>query len=552
MPLLSDSYTPKVITRAALSFAASILFLAASCVARAQASEMPMTATVPAMVAHHQAEYIAAAPGETPIRLVVSLPLRHEAELDELLRDQIYNPASPMYRHYLSVAQFAAAFSPAESDILTTARFFAARGLTVGELTPNHLLLNVTGPAATIERVFNVRLNLYRHPTESRFFISPDREPRLDLAVPLQQVIGLDNAVLPRPRFVREPDALAPRAGSGPGGQYIGSDMRTAYYPSGTLTGAGQSVGLMELEGYNIADVQAFFANGYGPANNVSVVGISTDGAPLKCSGNCDDSEQALDIEYAISIAPGLSSVRVYVGRTAEDVLNRQASDNISKILSTSWGWKKELATDDAIFKEFASQGQTNLTASGDYSSLQASGPWPEEDANIVAVGGTDVNTATPGGLWYSETGWAGSAGGPSTDKSILIPSYQSPFINARNGGSKTLRNVPDIAANANTDMEICADGTCSGSWGGTSFASPMWAGIVALADQQASADGKGPVGFINPAIYALAVGKRYTSLFHDEVEGQSGHFKCTTSYDLVTGLGSPKSAAFVDALAAY
>jgi subtilase family serine protease len=140
----------------------------------------------------------------------------------------------------------------------------------------------------------------------------------------------------------------------------------------------------------------------------------------------------------------------------------------------------------------------------------------------------------------------------PSTDKSILIPSYQAPFINSRNGGSKTLRNVPDIAANANTDMEICSDGTCSGSWGGTSFASPMWAGIVALADQQASADGKGPVGFINPAIYALAVGKRYTSLFHDEVAGQSGRFKCTFSYDLVTGLGSPKSAAFVDALAAY
>jgi subtilase family serine protease len=190
-----------------------------------------------------------------------------------------------------------------------------------------------------------------------------------------------------------------------------------AYYPKGALTGAGQSVGLMELEGYNISDVQLFFANNYGPANNVSVVGISTDGAPVTCTGGCDDSEQALDIEYAISIAPGLSSVQVYVGRNAEDVLNRQASDNISKILSTSWGWSEHFKTDDAIFKEFASQGQTNLTASGDYSSLKASGPWPEEDANIVAVGGTDVNSATPGGLWYSETGWASSAGGPRPTK---------------------------------------------------------------------------------------------------------------------------------------
>jgi len=548
----SEFYASKTLARAALSFAAWLAFLGVSCAARAQATEMPMTATVPAMVALHQAAYVAAAPGRTPMHLVVSLPLRHEAELDELLRDQIYNPASPMYRHYLSVAQFAAAFSPDERDILTTARFFAGQGLSVNGLTPNHLLLDVAGPAATVERVFHVRLGLYRHPTENRVFIAPDREPTLDLAAPVQQVIGLDNAVLPQPRLVREPEAFAPRDGSGPGGQYIGTDMRMVYYPKGPLTGSGQSVGLMELGGYNLSDVTTFFNNHYGPANSVPVVGISTDGAPVACTDGCDDSEQALDIEYAISIAPGLSSVRVYVGNIAEDILNRQASDNISKILSTSWGWSEHFKTDDAIFKEFAAQGQTNLTASGDYSSLQASGPWPEEDANIVAVGGTDVNSATPGGLWHSETGWSGSAGGPSIDKSILIPSYQAPFINSRNGGSSTLRNVPDLAANANTDMEICADGTCTGGNGGTSFASPMWAGIVALADQQASADGKGPVGFINPAIYALAGGKRYASLFHDEVAGKSGHFKCTLSYDLVTGLGSPKGSVFVDALANY
>jgi len=546
-----DSSTTNRITRAATSFAASILFLAASCAARAQASEMPLTATVPPIVALHQAAPIAAEPGETPMHLVVSLPLRRKGQLDELLRDQIYNPASPMYHHYLSVAQFAAAFSPTERDVLTTARFFAAQGLTVSGLTPNHLLLDVAGPAATVERVFHVRLNLYRHPTENRIFIAPDREPTLDVSVPVQQVIGLDDAVLPQPRLVRAPEGFAPRIGSGPGGQYIGSDMRTAYYPTGALTGSGQSIGLMELRGYEIADVERFFANHYGPVNNVSVVGIATDDAPVTCP-KCDDAEQALDIEYAISIAPGLSSVRVYVGHFAEDVLNAQASDNISKIVSSSWGWKENFATDDAIFKEFAAQGQTNLTASGDHSSLAASGPWPEEDANIIAVGGTDVNTKTPGGPWSSETGWAYSAGGPSLDTTILIPSYQAPFINASNGGSTTLRNVPDIAANANFDMEICANGTCNGGYGGTSFASPMWAGIIALANQQAASHGKPPVGFINPALYALAGEKRYTSLFHDQVIGKSGDFECTPSYDLVTGLGSPKGAAFIDALVAY
>jgi xanthomonalisin len=544
--------TPKRAVRAFFHAAAPGALIFGLCAARAESSQMPLTPTVPAVVALHQAAFVADAPARTPMHLVVSLPLRQPAALAALLRSQIYNRASPMYHHYLSVSQFSAAFSPSERDILTAARFFAARGLTVGGLTPNHLLLDVAGPASAVERVFHVRLGLYRHPSEPRLFIAPDREPTLDLALPVAQVIGLDNFVLPTPRVVRGLDVSMPRVGSGPNGQYIGTDMRTAYYPSGTLTGAGQSIGLMELAGYNIADVKTFFSKHYGPSNSVAVVGVATDGEPLNCSGGCDDTEQALDIEYAISLAPGLSSVRVYVGAVPEDVLNREASDNISKVLSTSWGWNENFATDDALFQEFAAQGQTNLTASGDYSSLKKSGPWPEEDANIVGVGGTDVATKTAGGPWSGETGWAHSAGGPSLDPHILIESYQAPFINSENGGSTTLRNVPDIAANAQTDMEVCADATCVGGYGGTSFASPMWAGIVALANQQAALDGKPPVGFINPAIYALAGGSNYTTLFHDEVKGKSGVYMCTKSYDLVTGLGSPQGQTFINALVAY
>jgi subtilase family serine protease len=552
MPIPRAWLAPLSARRAFFHAAASSALFFGLCATRAESAQMPLTATVPAVVALHQAPYVADAPGGTAMHLVVSLPLRQPAALKALLHSEIYNPASPMYHHYLSVAQFSAAFSPDERDILTAARFFAARGLTVSGLTPNHLLIDVAGPASAVERVFHVRLGLYRHPTQNRLFMAPDREPTLDLDLPVAQVIGLDNFVVPTPRVVRGLDMSMPRVGSGPDGQYIGSDMRTAYYPSGTLTGAGQSIGLMELAGYNIADVQNFFNHHYGPSNSVNVIGIATDREPLKCTGGCDDTEQALDIEYAISIAPGLSSVRVYVGSVPEDVLNREASDNISKVLSTSWGWNEKFATDDALFQEFAAQGQTNLTASGDYSSLEQSGPWPEEDANIVAVGGTDVATKKAGGPWSAETGWAHSAGGPSLDPHILIESYQAPFINNANGGSTTLRNVPDVAANAQTDMELCADGTCSGGYGGTSFASPMWAGIVALANQQAVSHGKSTVGFINPAVYALAGGTNYKTLFHDEVKGKSGKFVCTPSYDLVTGLGSPKGQAFMNALVAY
>jgi xanthomonalisin len=517
----------------------------------ANAAPVPaLVGQVPAIVLSHQAAFVGKPPADTIMHLVIALPLRNQQQLDAVLRD-IYDPASVNFRHYLSVAEFTDRFGPTVADYEAVAAYFAAHGLTIAARTPNRYLIDVDGRVADIERALHVTLGLYRHPTENRVFIAPDQAPALDLAVPVQQVLGLDDYVLPYPKYVHG-HGRAARSGSGPGGQFIGSDMRTAYYPTGTLNGAGQSVGLMELEGYNVADVNTFFANGYGAANNVSIVGIKTDSLSLSCTGSCDDSEQSLDIEYVISIAPGLSSVRVYVGSSPEDVLNRQATDNISKVLSTSWGWNENKTTDEAIFKEFEAQGQTNLTASGDDSSLKASGPWPEEDSYIVAVGGTDVATKTAGGDWSSETGWNSSAGGPSLDTSILIESYQKPFITTANGGSKTLRNVPDIAANADEDMEICADGTCTGGYGGTSFASPMWAGIIAMANQQAVSEGKAVVGFINPAIYALAGESSYASNFHDETKGKSGKFSCTVSYDLVTGLGSPQGQAFINALVAY
>jgi subtilase family serine protease len=543
----------RLMLRRKLLLGLTVMAIAVAGAGRAQAAPVPTLATtIPAIGASKAAPFVAAPPADAVMHLVVSLPLRNATALDGLLAE-LYNPASPHYHQYLSVEEFTARFGPSVSDYEKAAAFFQSQGLTVAAPKPNRYLLDVDGRVADIEKVFHVTMGLYRHPMENRVFMAPDRAPSLDLDVPVQQVIGLDNFVLPHTRLLHSntPKAHA-GSGSGPGGNFIGSDLRTAYYPQGTLTGAGQSVGLMELEGYNIADVNKFFSNKYGAQNSVSVVGIKTDSQSLSCTGRCDDSEQALDIEYTISIAPGLSSVRVYVGNVPEDVLNAMATDNISKILSTSWGWNENFATDDGLFKEFAAQGQTNLTASGDDQSLQASGPWPEEDANIVAVGGTDVVTKSPGGPWSAETGWNDSAGGPSVDKTIKIESYQLPFITKKNGGSKTLRNVPDIAANANLDMEICADGTCTGGYGGTSFASPMWAGIVALANQEAVADGKPVVGFINPAVYALAGGAGYSSQFHDETSGKSGLYSCTKSFDLVTGVGSPYGQAFIDALVAY
>ena len=529
------------------SFALAAIVVCAGAADAASYSTLPKD--VPPAVAYNLVPRVGTPDSTRRLHLAITLPMRNQAQLDSLMQ-RIYDPASPLYRRYLSVAEFTARFGPTEADYATAVHYFASAGLQVTGVSANRYLIDVVGSVADIERVFHVTMGLYKHPTEDRNFIAPDREPTFDLAVPVLHVTGLDDFTLPSPRFIHSAEQSdTTDSGSGPHHNFLGSDIRKAYYGGSALTGAGQSVGLMELQGYNISDIDLYFSS-FGPPLTVPVNGISTDGAPITCTGTCtNDGEQALDVEYAISMAPGLRQVQVYVANSAISVLNRMASDNISKQLSTSWGWDEHFSTDDPVFKEMAVQGQTFLTASGDYSSLQASGPWPEEDANLTAVGGTHLWTKGRGGPWARETGWSGSAGGPSLDPTILIESYQLPFINPANGGSYTLRNVPDIAGDAYTDNYICYNGKCNGGWGGTSFASPIWAGFIALANQQAAANGKPVIGFLNPTIYRLAHLSTYPTIFHDETKGRSGNYNDVPGYDLVTGLGSPNGQALIDAL---
>jgi kumamolisin len=107
------------------------------------------------------------------------------------------------------------------------------------------------------------------------------------------------------------------------------------------------------------------------------------------------------------------------------------------------------------------------------------------------------------------------------------------------------------VSANANFTFYVCADQTsCTANeYGGTSFAAPMWAGYLALANQQAAANGDGNIGFINPAIYNVGVGSSYDSDFHDITSGSNG-YPAVTGYDLVTGWGSPNGDGLINVLA--
>jgi subtilase family serine protease len=539
----------------AAALCASTLFFAA---ATAQAEPRPtMTSHVPEAVSSGVAALVGHLPSTQRLSLAISLPLRNQSELDDLLQ-QLYDPRSTSFHKYLSVQEFAARFSPAESDYAAVLRFAEANGITVIDTVANRMVVDVEGPAASIENAFHVSLNIYQHPTESRTFYAPDREPSADLDVPLLHVSGLDNFTLPHAKNIRAPQeqsrlahATSKTTGSGPGGQFVGSDMRAAYYGSGSLNGAGQSVGLFEYAGYEVSDVRNYF-NKLNQPLNVPIVGVSLNHASLKCPPqSCDDSEQVLDIEMAISMAPALSQVVVYVGFSDVSIFNQMAADNTSKQLSCSWGWGDDESSLDPIFEEMAAQGQSVFVATGDDGSSGAPNyVWPSDDPYVTAVGGTDLTTNGPGGSWKSEIGWRGSSGMPSKN-GVPIPSYQQipGVINSSNGGSTTLRNIPDVAAEANTNQWSCFDAFCTGGSGGTSYAAPQWAGLTALMNEQAVSEGKSPLGFLNPALYAIGVGSSYDTDFHDITIGNNGKYSAVKAYDLVTGWGSPNGPNLIEAL---
>jgi kumamolisin len=338
--------------------------------------------------------------------------------------------------------------------------------------------------------------------------------------------------------------------------------MRAAYYGGTALTGAGQNMGLLEYEGTDLADLNTYYKN-VKQTLAITPVLLSTDGTSTAClytrkGGDCDDTEQTLDMTQALGMAPGLASLTVYIGSTDTAMISAMTTHSpLPTTIGCSWGWTPaDPTTLDPYFEKMASQGQNFFVASGDDSTWKKTGnaaAWPGDDANIVSVGGTDLVTASAAGPWKSETAWVDSGGGISPD-SIAIPSWQklSGVINSTNKGSTTLRNGPDVSANANFTFYTCADQTTclANEYGGTSFAAPMWAAYIALVNQQLVSQGKKTIGFINPTIYAENITSAYATDFHDVTSGKSGSYSATTGFDLVTGWGSPNGTGLINALA--
>ncbi len=544
--------------------------------------------------------------GGARLDLAIGLPLRNREALTNLLQE-LYQPASANFRRYLTPDQFAARFGPSEADYQKVIEFAKAHGLTVKRSHPNRTLLDVAGSVADIEKAFHIHLLVYKHPVEARDFFAPDVEPSLDLDTPVLAISGLDSYKIPRPRIRPLGATLRPAVrplggggsggggggggGSGAGGSYYGYDFLGAYASDVSLDGAGQSVGLFELTGYASSDIDDYVAETSLPGvplQNILIDGFDGNDNNLDYAVEC-----TVDIEMAISMAPYLDSVLVYEGPTPtevppvgtnfiqyasttaqiNDVLNRMATDDLAKQLSCSYGMDINLSTVQ-IFQQYAAQGQSFFLASGDFGAYVGAADEPEDDPYITVVGGTTLSTTGPGGTWVSETVWntpaandplvgytPQMASGGGVSRTYGVPAWQQGISMMANQGSTTMRNSPDVAMVAdNIDIVFGNDAiglSFDFTEAGTSLAAPLWAGFMALVNQQAAANGQPSVGFANPALYAIGKSVSYQSCLHDITSGNNEttnsptKYTAAAGYDLCTGWGSPTGSNLVQALLA-
>jgi uncharacterized repeat protein (TIGR01451 family) len=508
-------------------------------------------------------------PATNRLNLAVGLPLPNGADLTNFL-GQLYDPASPNYRKFITPDQFTARFGPSQEDYDKLKNFFTARGLTVTASHPNRIMLDVNLSVADIQSVFHVRILTYEHPTEHRAFYAPEAEPSIDLDVPILHISGLDNYRVPRPLFCKElprgqTAASEPLTGSGPGGTYFANDFREAYVPGVTLDGTGQSLALVEFDTYYLLDItnyETLAGLKLVPLVNVPVDGFNS--APTAFG----DPEVSLDIEVAVAMAPGLKQILVYEeennGLPQNDILNKIATDNLASQISCSWGLSDDPTT-DLIYLQYASQGQSFFQASGDNGSYNWSSTNQLErsdDPYITLVGGTTLTT-TNNGAWLSEMVWnenyeggggTNDAGGGGISTNYAIPTWQQGINMNSNMGSTNFRNIPDVALTADNIYVLYEDGA-AGPVGGTSCAAPLWAGFCALVNEKAQLTGSPVMGFINPAIYAIGKGPLYNGAFHDITNGNNTNinnptqFFAVPGYDLCTGWGTPAGAALINAL---
>jgi hypothetical protein len=517
----------------------------------------------------------------TPLHVTVTLQPRDPASL-QTFANQVSTPGSPLFRQYITPAEFAQRFGATSGQVQAVQASLRAHGLNPGAPSVNGLSIPVTATAGALGQAFKVS---FAHVAlqNGASAIANEQAPTLDgdVAPDVQAVLGLDTLSRAKPLLVRSHVAsasanLRPRVVTGgpqpgpsctgdPGfakaqqdGGFTADQIAATYgfsglYQSGDL-GAGETVAVLELEPYDPADV-AGYETCYGV--NALVANVPVDGGAGSGSGS---GEAALDVENVIGLAPQ-ANIAVYEGPNSGsgpyDTFSAIISQHVAQVVTASWGQcefingSTEAAAENTLFQEAAAQGQSIVSASGDQGAEDcfptpptAQVDDPASQPYVTGVGGTKINGLAPRAsesVWNDMYPIGASGGGVST--LWKMPSYQANtpsalhVIASDSSGSTCgtssgyCREVPDVAADADpaTGYMIYWNGAGAAGpgqptgWqvvGGTSAAAPTWAALVALVNASPACHGV-PIGFANPALYAAAA-TDYANDFNDAVTGNN------------------------------
>jgi subtilase family serine protease len=505
------------------------------------------------------------------------LGLRQRRALSNLLRD-LYDPGSPDFHHYLTPEQFSEKFGPTEADYQKVLKFAEANGLQVVGTYPHRQLVDVSGTVSAIEKAFHVNMLLYDHPKEKRQFFAPDVEATVDTNVPIENISGLNNYMMSHPGAHQQSERGDgdKTTGTGPKNNLWGYDFRHAFAPDVNLTGTGQNIGLVEMDGYYTKDITNYEVQSGLPDVNISNVKL-TGSSGYPDNNTNDVGECSLDIEMTICMAPGMSRLYVFESDNFDTVLASMVASNQIKQFSSSWFGYGFDSSGDGLLQEMTAQGQTFFQASGDGDAYLGAIAVPADDWYVTSVGGTTLTLDSTGTTYVSESvwnwsnqgvsnGWCcnpnkvantywGSGGGVSTVNPI--PPWQQSVDMTAVGGSSKMRNLPDVALVANNVEVYYFNGLAAG-FGGTSCAAPLWAGFIALVNEQASGAGLPPVGFLTPAFYSIGQSDIYNYAFHDTTNGNDfsadgpSKYNSAVGYDLCTGWGTPTGQTMIDTLVGY
>lgn len=506
---------------------------------------------------------------DTKISLAIGLPVRDPAGLRTFI-NQVSDPKSPTFRQFLTQAQFAATYGATTADYAALQDWAKnTAGFTITATYSNNLMLSVLATAAQIQMALYANL-VYRQRVDGTKYVAVDRDPSLDLSVPLLEINGLNDYVPLRHK------APTPN-GTGSGGVlFRAADLRNAYLGVGSacqgLDGTGQVVGIVDFATFNATDIAGWAAAqlptvGQPPLPPPNVTIVATEGGnPAPNSAI----EATGDVEIVLSMAPN-AQILFFQGSSGitghlDDILHAMATSTPPLTVgSCSLGFGYSDNANQAV-GQMAANGVSFFDASGDTGDIGTNDQGNNKFVNQTLVGGTFLSTnpltsplptpVYPANYYLVENTWAGP--GFATSGGIMdsttIPDYQVGVSMATNGGSTTERNYPDVAMIA-SNVEVFFNGGFTG-FAGTSAAAPMWAGYTALVNQMSQNNGgPGKSGFLNPTIYDIGLTSGtaddlYKICFNDINDGVSngvggggsGH-ATVAGYDLCTGWGTPTCA---------